>query len=74
MSKTPTLDIAMTKAHQLPDAAQEQLGREVLLRVETLEGLRAAIDTGLRQLDAGEGKPLDIEVVIAHARREYGAA
>ncbi len=74
MSKANTLDLAMSKARSLPEAAQEQLGREVLLRVETLDGLRTAIEVGVRQLDAGEGRALDIEEVIAHAHREYGGA
>jgi imidazolonepropionase-like amidohydrolase len=74
MAKTTTLDFAMSKARSLPEAAQEQLGREVLLRVETLDGLRAAIELGVRQLDAGEGRELDMEEIIADAHREYGRA
>ena len=30
-------------------------------RVEKLRRLRAEIDKGIRSLDAGEGKPLDVE-------------
>lgn len=65
------LEIAISKAAELPEAAQEQLGREMLERIDALAELRAAVEIGLRQLDAGEGKELDIEEVIGRARREH---
>jgi hypothetical protein len=67
-----TLEIAVAKAAELSEAAQEQLGREILERIDALAELRAAIEIGVRQLDAGEGKELDIEEVIRQARREHG--
>ncbi len=39
-----TLELALTKAASLPDAAQEQIGRELLERIETLAETRAAIE------------------------------
>jgi hypothetical protein len=51
MSKA--LQLAMTRAAALPEAAQEQLGREMLERIDKLNELRAAIEVGVRQLDAG---------------------
>ena len=66
------LEIAMTKAAGLPEAAQEQLGRELLERIDTLSRLRADIEVGLRELDAGLGRELDIEDVIRQARHEHG--
>jgi len=65
-----TLELAISKAAALSDAAQEQLGRELLERIETLAQLRAEIDIGIQQLDAGLGKELDIEDVISRARKE----
>ena len=67
-----TLEIAISKAAELPEAAQEQLARELLERIDSLAELRAAIEIGVRQLDAGEGKQLDIEEVIQRAREEHG--
>jgi hypothetical protein len=69
-----TLEIAISKAAELPEAAQEQLGREMLERIDSLAELRAALEVGVRQLDAGEGKELDIEEVIkrAHATHAKG--
>ena len=69
-----TLELAILKAAELPEAAQEQLGRELLERIDTLEELRAAIEIGIRELDAGLGEPLDIEDVIAQARKEHAAS
>jgi Arc/MetJ-type ribon-helix-helix transcriptional regulator len=66
-----TLELALSKVATLPDAAQEQIGRELLDRVEALARLRAEVEIGIRELDAGEGRPLDIEDVIKQARDEH---
>jgi hypothetical protein len=68
MSKA--LQLAMTKAAALPEAAQEQLGREMLERIEKLNELRAAIEIGVRQLDAGLGEELEIEEFIDRLHTE----
>ncbi|MEX1060089.1 MAG: hypothetical protein WED13_03630 [Methyloceanibacter sp.] len=62
----------MTKASKLSPAAQEQLGRELLERIDTLETLRSEIEVGVKELDAGLGQPLDVEDLIRQARAEYG--
>jgi hypothetical protein len=67
-----TLEIAISKVSALPEAAQEQLGRELLERIETLEQLRAEVDVGIRELDAGQGEELDIEDVIRQAHKAHG--
>lgn len=66
-----TLELAILKAATLSEAAQEQLARELLDRIESLEQLRAELDIGIQQLDAGLGKELDIEEVIRKARASY---
>jgi hypothetical protein len=66
-----TLELAMSKAANLPEAAQEQLGRELLERIDELSELRAEIEIGLKELDAGLAEELDIEEVIREARDEY---
>ena len=65
------LKLAMTKAASLPEAAQEQLGRELLERIEALTQLRADIDVGIRELDAGLGEELDIEKLIEQLHDEH---
>ena len=64
-----TFEIAVNKVAQLPEAVQEQLGRELLDRIETLDLLRKEIEAGIRELDAGE--ELDIEDLIRQAHEEH---
>jgi hypothetical protein len=44
-----TLELAISKAAMLSEPAQEQLGRELLERIETLARLREELETGLRE-------------------------
>ena len=69
-----TLELAMSKAAELPDAAQEFLGLELLDRIEALAQLRAELEIGIKQLDSGQGKEVDIEEVIRKARASYAGA
>jgi hypothetical protein len=66
-----TLELAITKAAGLPEAAQEQLGREKLERIEALAELRAEIEIGLRELDAGLGEELDINDILRQVHDEH---
>ena len=72
IAMTKALQLAMTKAAALPEAAQEQLGRELLERIERLNELRAAVDVGVQELDAGLGEELDIEALISELNGEHG--
>ncbi len=65
------LELAMAKAAALPEAAQEQLGRELLERIETLAALRAEIELGIAELDAGKGEELDLEDFLRQLREEH---
>ena len=51
-----TLELAITKAAALPEAAQEQLGRELLERIENFAALRAAIEIGIGELDSASDR------------------
>jgi hypothetical protein len=66
-----TLELALTKASRLPEAAQERLGRELLERIATLEQLRGEIELGIIELDAGLGEELDIEELIRHVNEGH---
>ncbi|MEJ0077282.1 MAG: hypothetical protein WDO17_17955 [Alphaproteobacteria bacterium] len=70
MSKT--LELAPSKAAALPEPAQEQLGRELLERIDILSRLRGGIEIGLRELDAGLGMEVDMTELIRQARSEHG--
>lgn len=69
---TKILELAMSKASKLSPEAQEQLGRELLERIDSLEALRAEIETGVKEIDTGLGRPLDIEELLRQARAEHG--
>jgi hypothetical protein len=71
--QSEALQLAIRKAQTLPEAAQEEIGRDVLLRINELEELRAKIRVGVAELDAGKGGPLDIRKIKADARRRYGS-
>jgi hypothetical protein len=66
------LETAMAEIVNLPEADQEKIGHELLAHVEKLRSLRIEIDKGIRSLDAGKGKKLNIEDVIRRARERDG--
>jgi hypothetical protein len=66
-----TLEIAISRVAALPEAAQEQLGREILERIETLGQLRAEIEAGISELDAGLCEELDIDDVLRQAHEAH---
>ena len=68
-----TLELALSKVAALPEAAQEQLGRELLERIEALKTLRGEVDLGVRELDAGLGEELDVEALLRQLHDEHAA-
>ena len=70
-SMIKVLKEAIAEVATLPESDQELIGRELLVHVENLRSLRADITDGVRSLDAGKGKRLDIEDVISRARGRY---
>jgi Arc/MetJ-type ribon-helix-helix transcriptional regulator len=69
-----TLERALAEVATLPEAAQEKIAKELLAHIAKLRALRTELDKGIASLDAGEGRALDIEDVIARARRQHGKA
>jgi hypothetical protein len=66
------LETAMAEIASLPEADQEKIGQELLAHVEKLRSLRTEIDKGIRSLDAGKCKKLNIQDVIRRARERHG--
>ena len=64
----------MAEVERLPADVQERIGRELLAHLEKLRSLRADIAKGIRSLDRGAGRELDIEDVIKRARRRNAKA
>lgn len=59
-----TLEQAIAEVARLPDTDQEAIGRRLLSHVEKLRQLRGEIDKGIQSLDAGKGKPLDVDAFV----------
>ena len=62
---------AIEKARALPRADQDRIGRDLGRPVDDLRALRAKLDEGAAELDAGLGREIDVEDVIARARAQH---
>ncbi len=67
-----SLELAIAEVANLPDADQEQIGRKLLSHVEKLRQLRAEVDKGIRSLDAGKGRPFDVEDFLRQKNERDG--
>ena len=63
-----TLELAISKAAELPEATQEQLGRELLERIDGLSRLQEAVQLGLQELDQGKGVKLELKKFLRDVR------
>ncbi|WP_157100659.1 hypothetical protein [Rhodoplanes sp. Z2-YC6860] len=63
---------ALEEIAELPEAAQDKIGEELLLHVDKLRRLQAKIKKGLLALDAGQAVEVDLEMVIRRARAQHG--
>jgi Arc/MetJ-type ribon-helix-helix transcriptional regulator len=70
---TELLKTAMAEASRLPEAAQDEIGRELLTYIEQLRWLRAEIDKGISSLDAGEGRELEIDEFLRELHDRHGS-
>ena len=66
-----TLERAIAEVEALPKEMQEKIGRELLAHVEKLRILRADVAKGIRSLDKGAGRELEIGDVIKLARKRH---
>jgi hypothetical protein len=71
---TSMLALAVAKAAELPEADQERIGRELLDYIKALAELRAELQVGIDELDAGLGGALDVEDVIRRGKKRLGKA
>jgi hypothetical protein len=61
---TKLLQQAFEAASRLSNEEQDRIARELTAYLEKLERLRADIDEGIRSLDAGEGREIEIEELL----------
>lgn len=71
---TMTLQAAVRKAAELPKEAQDEIAREVFERVDGITRLRAALEIGIRELDAGLGEPLDLQATLRRLHNNDGTS
>jgi exonuclease VII small subunit len=69
-----TLEQAIAQLARLPDADQEQIGRELLSHVEKLNALRVELDKGIQSLDRGKGTSLNMEEFLQRKNSGHGGA
>lgn len=65
------LKVALEKAADLPESVQEEIGFAVIDRVAAWKKLRADIQVGIDQLDAGLGRQIDFEALIKELHEEH---
>jgi hypothetical protein len=63
------LERALEYAAKLPDDMQEQLGDDILHFIDKYLALRADLEEGLQELDAGKGIPAS--VVFADLKKRF---
>lgn len=71
-SMVNTLKNAIDEIATLSEADQEEIARQLLTHVAKIRRLRADLQAGVDSLDAGCGRQLDIDEVIARARHRGG--
>jgi hypothetical protein len=69
---TKLLEEAIAKLATLPEASQRKIGEELIAHVKKVHDLRAELQKGVRSLERGEGRELDMAYVIKRARAKYG--
>jgi hypothetical protein len=69
---TKILEEAIAEVETLPQASQQKIGDELLAHVKKMHILRAELQKGVRSLEQGEGRELDVGDVIKRARAKYG--
>jgi hypothetical protein len=55
----------------MPEADQEQIGRELWEYVQKIRALRADLQAGVGSLDSGERRKFDVEDVIRRGRARH---
>ena len=62
---------AVGELSTLPEQVQDQLAAELLRKVEKWRALKADIDEGIADLEAGNAREIDMEDFIRRARARH---
>jgi hypothetical protein len=71
---TKILRDAIAKVETLPQPVQDRIAQELSDYVDKLNALRADLQSGIHQLDAGEGKEIDFDGLMRKARSDFHKA
>jgi hypothetical protein len=71
MTKTNMFQLAINRAAKLPISVREEIGREILERIEVVTELRVELDIDIQQLDAGLGEELDVDDFLERANAQH---
>jgi hypothetical protein len=66
------LEQAIAELARLPEADQEQIGRSLLSLVDKIRRVRAELDKGIKSLEAGGSKALDLEDLLRRLNEGQG--
>jgi hypothetical protein len=69
---TNRLEEAIARISTLPAATQESIAEELLAHVRKVEHLRTELQKGITSLDRGRAAEVNVEDVIARARKAHG--
>ena len=61
------------QGRRIAEEAQEEIGQEVLMRVDELASLRADIELGRQELGSGQGRRLEFDDLLQELHGEYAA-
>lgn len=63
---------AVKKIAELSDDTQNEIGYQLMDQYAAIQELRQELAVGIRQLDKGFGRELNIEDLISRARKRHG--
>ena len=67
-----TLERALAEVATLPEAAQEQIGQELLAHLAKIRALQSDLEEGIASLESGNARALEVKDVLARARERHG--
>jgi Arc/MetJ-type ribon-helix-helix transcriptional regulator len=68
---TKVLRDAIARVEALPVSEQDRIARELIDYLDKLSALRADLESGIRQLDAGEGRELDADAFLRRMHEQH---
>lgn len=68
---TKLLEQAIETVRSLSEADQDRIANKLINYIDKLVALRADVDVGIRQLDAGEGRELNIDELLREIHEKH---